>query len=185
MRIRMPTDFHEIPGAGVEAHINGEHIIVGSESIFEKSNERSSSSENTLALKKELESQKSMLAFIGINRVLVGAVVYSDKIRNGVKLMMQRLCELGIKETVILTGDSFDNAKTISEQAGVTRFESDLSPEQKVISVKKLGQRYRNIIMVGDGINDAPALADGYCRHCDGSSWHSSIGRSCGYGFAS
>ena len=109
--------------------------------------------------KKELESQKSMLAFIGINRVLVGAVVYSDKIRNGVKLMMQRLCELGIKETVILTGDSFDNAKTISEQAGVTRFESDLSPEQKVISVKKLGQRYRNIIMVGDGINDAPALA--------------------------
>ena len=159
MRIRMPTDFHEIPGAGVEAHINGEHIIVGSESIFEKSNERSSSSENTLALKKELESQKSMLAFIGINRVLVGAVVYSDKIRDGVKLMMQRLCELGIKETVILTGDSFDNAKTISEQAGVTRFESDLSPEQKVISVKKLGQRYRNIIMVGDGINDAPALA--------------------------
>lgn len=94
-----------------------------------------------------------------INRIPVGAVVYSDKIRTGVKLMMQRLFELGIKETVILTGDSFDNAKSISEQAGVTRFESDLSPEQKVISVKKLGQRYRNIIIVGDGINDAPALA--------------------------
>ena len=58
-----------------------------------------------------------------------------------------------------MTGDSFDNAKTISEQAGVTRFESNLSPEQKVISVKKMGQRYKNIIMVGDGINDAPALA--------------------------
>ena len=158
MTIRMPTDFHEIPGAGVEADINGEHIIVGSESIFEKSNDLRSI-EYTLALKKELESQKSMLAFIGINRILVGAVVYSDKIRTGVKLMMQRLYELGIKETVILTGDSFDNAKTISEQAGVTRFESDLSPEQKVISVKKLRQRYKNIIMVGDGINDAPALA--------------------------
>ena len=77
-----------------------------------------------------------MLALIGINKILVGAVVYSDKIRTGVKLMMQRLYELGIKETVILTGDSFDNAKTISEQAGVTRFEFDLSPEQKVISVK-------------------------------------------------
>ena len=155
----MPTDFHEIPGAGVEADINGEHIVVGSQSIFEKSNELRSI-EYTQAIKKELESQKSMLAFIGINRIPVGAVVYSDKIRSGVKLMMQRLFELGIKETVILTGDSFDNAKSISEQAGVTRFESDLSPEQKVISVKKLGQRYKNIIMVGDGINDAPALAE-------------------------
>jgi heavy metal translocating P-type ATPase len=158
MRISMPTDFHEIPGVGVEADINGEHIIVGSKSIFEKSNDLRSI-EYTLAIKKELESQKSMLAFIGINRIPVGAVVYSDKIRTGVKLMMQRLYELGVKETVILTGDSFDNAKTISEQAGVTRFESDLSPEQKVISVKKLRERYNNIIMVGDGINDAPALA--------------------------
>ena len=159
MRIRMPTDFHEIPGAGVEAEIYGEHIIVGSESIFEKGNNLRSI-EYAPSLKKELESQKSMLAFIAINRIPVGVVVYIDKIRNGVKPMMQRLCELGVKETVILTGDSFDNAKTISEQAGVTRFESDLSPEQKVISVKKLRERYKNIIMVGDGINDAPALAE-------------------------
>ena len=57
----------------------------------------------------------------------------------------------------------------------VTRFESDLSPEQKVISVKKLGQRYKNIIMVGDGINDAPALAAADCRYCDGSSRYSGI----------
>ena len=103
-----------------------------------------------------------MLAFIGINRILVGAVVFSDKIRTGVKLMMQRLKDLGIKETIILTGDHFDNAKTIAEQAGVTRFEFSLLPEQKVISVKKMRPRYKNIIMVGDGINDAPALAD--CR---------------------
>ena len=158
IRIAMPTDFHEIPGAGVEADINGEHIIVGSKSIFEKSNDRRSI-ENILALTKDIEPQKQMLAFIGINRIPVGAVVFSDKIRTGVKLMMQRLCDLGIKETIILTGDSFDNAKTIAEQAGVTRFETNLLPEQKVMSVKKMRQRYKNIIMVGDGINDAPALA--------------------------
>ncbi len=158
MKIGMPTDFHEIPGAGVEGDINGEHIIVGSESIFEKNND-GRSLEYILALKKDIEPQKQMLAFIGINSILVGAVVFSDKIRTGVKLMIQRFYELGIKETVILTGDSFDNAKTIAEQAGVTRFESNLLPEQKVISVKKLRQRYKNIIMVGDGINDAPALA--------------------------
>ena len=134
----MPTDFHEIPGAGVEADINGEHIIVGSESIFEKSNDLRSI-EYTLALKKELESQKSMLAFIGINRIPVGAVVYSDKIRTGVKLMMQRLYELGIKETVILTGDSFDNAKTISEQAGVTVLNLTFRPSRKLYQLRNYG----------------------------------------------
>jgi len=158
IRIAMPTDFHEIPGAGVEADINGEHIVVGSKSIFEKSNDRRSI-EYILALTKGIEPEKQMLAFIGINRIPVGAVVFSDKIRTGVKIMMQRLFDLGIKETVILTGDSFDNAKNIAEQASVTRFESNLLPEQKVISVKKMKQRYKNIIMVGDGINDAPALA--------------------------
>ena len=158
IRIAMPTDFHEIPGAGVEADINGEHIVVGSKSIFEKSNDRRSI-EYILALTKGIEPEKQMLAFIGINRIPVGAVVFSDKIRTGVKVMMQRLFDLGIKETVILTGDSFDNAKNIAEQASVTRFESNLLPEQKVISVKKMKQRYKNIIMVGDGINDAPALA--------------------------
>ena len=90
MKIRMPTDFHEIPGAGFEAEIYGEHIIVGSESIFEKGNNLRSI-EYAPALKKELESQKSMLAFIAINRIPVGVVVYIDKIRNGVKPIMQSL----------------------------------------------------------------------------------------------
>ena len=69
-----------------KADINGEHIFVGSESIFEKSNERSI---EYTSLKNELESQKSMLAFIGINSIPVGAVVFSDKIRNGVKSMVE------------------------------------------------------------------------------------------------
>ena len=72
--------------------------------------------------------------------------------------MMQRLHNLNVKQTVMLTGDGFENAQKIAQQIG-TYFESDLLPEQKVMSVKRLKQTYKNIIMVGDGINDAPALA--------------------------
>jgi Zn2+/Cd2+-exporting ATPase len=73
--------------------------------------------------------------------------------------MMQRLHNLNVKQTVMLTGDGFENAQKIAQQIGITYFESDLLPEQKVMSVKRLKQTYKNIIMVGDGINDAPALA--------------------------
>jgi P-type E1-E2 ATPase len=59
----------------------------------------------------------------------------------------------------MLTGDNSVNAQKIAQQTGITHFESDLLPEQKVKSVKKLKEQYKNIVMVGDGINDAPALA--------------------------
>ena len=100
-----------------------------------------------------------MIAFIGVNSIPVGAIILGDKIRSGVNVMMQRLQELGVKETVMLTGDSFDNAQVIAKQAAVTHFEFNLLPEQKVMAIKKLKERYKNIVMVGDGINDAPALA--------------------------
>jgi P-type E1-E2 ATPase len=59
----------------------------------------------------------------------------------------------------MLTGDSYENGQKIAQQIGITYFESDLLPEQKVVSVNRLKETYKNIVMVGDGINDAPALA--------------------------
>lgn len=157
IKLTMPSNFHEIPGIGIEGDIDGEHIFVGSKSFFEIS--ELIDVRNVVDLKKEIESPEKMLAFIEINRKPAGAVVFSDKIRKGVKLMVERLYRLGVKETIILTGDSIDTAKNIAKQAGVTRFESNLLPEEKVAAVKKIRQQYKNVVMVGDGINDAPALA--------------------------
>ena len=108
-------------------------------------------------------------AFIGINGIPVGAIILGDKIRSGVNAMMQRLQKLGVKETIMLTGDSFESAQVIAKQATVTNFESNLVPEQKVLAIKRLKGRYKNIVMVGDGINDAPAFSSCYCRYCYGS----------------
>jgi P-type E1-E2 ATPase len=73
--------------------------------------------------------------------------------------MIQNLRKEGIKETILLTGDSLDNAKSIANQTGVDNYKYDLLPEDKVNEVKKLKEKFNDIIMIGDGINDAPALA--------------------------
>ena len=176
--LAIPSNFNEIAGAGVEGDINGEHIIVGSQSLFENYDNRKyhyqeqQQREQQEQQQQQLEFDKKvllniikergegkMIVFIGINSFLVGAIVLGDKIRSGVSVMMQRLQKLGVKETVMLTGDSFDSAKVIAKQAAITNFEFNLSPEQKVLAIKKLKERYVDIVMVGDGINDAPALA--------------------------
>jgi heavy metal translocating P-type ATPase len=165
-----PRNVYEVAGAGVEGDVDGDHIIVGSQSLFEndirKSHQHRHQQQQLEQFNKDLllnsirkRYEGKMIAFIGVNSIPVGAIILGDKIRSGVNMMMHRLQELGVKETVMLTGDSFDNAQVIAKQAAVSHFESSLLPEQKVMAIKKLKEQYKNVVMVGDGINDAPALA--------------------------
>jgi P-type E1-E2 ATPase len=164
--LSIPANFHEVSGVGVEGEINGEHIAVGSHSFFEKM-ENESGSDYKRYMKKALDANKSlihydegkMLALISINEKPAGVILFGDHIRPGITSMIQRLHNLGVRQTVMLTGDNFENAQKIAQQTGITYFESDLLPEQKVVSVNRLKETYKNIVMVGDGINDAPALA--------------------------
>jgi P-type E1-E2 ATPase len=100
-----------------------------------------------------------MLAFVTINNNPIGIIVFGDLLRGGVKSMIEHIRKLGVKEIVILSGDSYENSQIIAQEAGVNSFEANLLPENKVKSVKKLRERHKNVIMIGDGINDAPALA--------------------------
>lgn len=158
-RLAIPKNFREIPGAGVEGDVNGEHIAVGSDSIFPYI----SKEERHMMVKlieEKARSGSKMVASIGINGKPAGAIVFGDKIRSGVDKMVKELNLLGVKKTVILTGDSRENARAIARLTNVSGFESNLLPEQKVATIKRLKEKYgNNIVMVGDGINDAPALA--------------------------
>lgn len=157
-KLPIPNNFHEIAGIGVEGFLNGDHIVVGSQSIFE--NKRDSQSlEKISDLKKQIQFKGKMLAFVNINNTPIGIIVFGDILRSGVKSMIKHFRKLGVKETVILSGDSYENSQIIAQEAGVTSFEANLLPEHKVISIKKLLKRHKNVIMIGDGINDAPALA--------------------------
>jgi heavy metal translocating P-type ATPase len=156
--LTIPQNFREIPGTGVEGDVNGEHIVVGSDSIFPYISKEERHMMIKLTEEKALSGSK-MVASVGINGKPAGAIVFGDKIRSGVDEMMKQLNLLGVKKTIILTGDSRENARAIARLTNVSSFESNLLPEQKVAAVKRLKEKYGNIVMVGDGINDAPALA--------------------------
>lgn len=156
-KIPIPENFHEIPGAGVEGDIDGQHIIIGSERVFSKKNQKLQEDIQKTRLQFTLSGK--MLAYVTIDDNLSGVLIFGDVIRPGVKNMMDDLRNLGIKQTIMLTGDGFENANSIAKKAGIDIVHAQLLPEQKVNHVKEAKEEFDNVIMVGDGINDAPALA--------------------------
>jgi P-type E1-E2 ATPase len=86
-------------------------------------------------------------------------VRFDDQLRPGVAALMRRLRHLGVRQTAMLTGDNAANAAAIGAQAGIALIEANLLPEDKVRLLEGLTARYEPVVMVGDGINDAPALA--------------------------
>jgi heavy metal translocating P-type ATPase len=163
--LALPTSFHEKSGLGVEGYVNGEHILVGSSNYIESQSKTNTNCDsinrNGDLLKTITEFQKigKMVVLVNINGTNAAIIKFTDKIRDGVVNMIQNLRKEGIKETIMLTGDSLNNAKSIANQTGVDNYKYDLLPEDKVNEVKKLKEKFRDIIMIGDGINDAPALA--------------------------
>jgi len=154
----MPANFKETPGQGVEAELDGEHILVGLQQFCEARISRAFDGKAGEILE-SARGEGRMATFIAIDGKPAGIVVFTDKLRPGVPAMMMRLRELGVEQTVMLTGDNKVNAEIIAREAGVGRVVANLLPAQKVEEVRKLTQQFGRTIMVGDGINDAPALA--------------------------
>lgn len=95
----------------------------------------------------------------GTKEKIIGVIAVADEVRESSKDAIARLKEAGIEHTIMLTGDNHATAQAIAQKIGVDDFRAELMPEDKVKAVKELRQKYGKIAMVGDGINDAPALA--------------------------
>jgi len=156
--LAMPTSFKETPGQGVEAELEGERIVVGLQQFCESRISRAFDSKTGEILGRA-RGEGRMATFIAIDGKPAGVVVFTDQLRAGVPAMMMRLRELGVEQTVMLTGDNKVNAEIIAREAGIGKVEANLLPAQKVDEVRRLTQQFGTTIMVGDGINDAPALA--------------------------
>lgn len=156
--LSLPTNYRENPGCGVEGDLNGDHFTIGSFSFLERTFGLSCFKNCDEAIQR-FQNQDKLLIFIAKNGLCIGLLVISDRIRPDVPLLIEELHSLGVKEVVMLSGDSAKNASLIAKQAGISHFKADLLPEQKVAIIKQLKQKYHPIAMIGDGINDAPALA--------------------------
>lgn len=147
---RLPSaeGFRELPGRGVSAQVDGHSVDVGSAGYLAGRGVEVPGAAGVVTT-----------AFVAIDGRLAGAVAYADRLRHQVPGLMQRLVVLGITETVMLTGDQQASAETIAAQAGIRTVRANLLPADKVRVVRELEEHVGPVLMVGDGINDAPALA--------------------------
>ncbi|HSX03442.1 MAG TPA: heavy metal translocating P-type ATPase [Rhabdochlamydiaceae bacterium] len=155
----IPTGTQEKPGKGIKGDYQNEHLVIGSWAFLEEEIGKISLPDQKKKMLDHLYQQEKLLIFIAINGKCIGCLVLSDHIRPGIPSMIQKLYSLGVKEVFMLTGDSKKNAEVIAHLAGIKKVEAELLPQQKVATLQKLKKTYDPIVMVGDGINDAPALA--------------------------
>lgn len=146
--------FQSITGKGAKAKI-GEHVVhVGSPNLFKELHAMDESIEQQVLT---LQKQGKTVMLVWSEAGLEGIIAVADRVRKNSLKVIQKLHEMG-KRTVMLTGDNQSTASAIGAQLGLTEVKAELLPDQKVEMIKSLGQ-YGKVAMVGDGVNDAPALA--------------------------
>ena len=154
----LPQAFREIPGRGVEGDVDGEHYFAGSYAFLESQTGKENTGSHLAIVNRYYEEGKSVI-FLFKDSTCLGFFVISDQIRPGVPAFLVKLHDLGVKEVVMVTGDSKKHAQVVARQSGIKSYQAELLPEQKVEIVKKYEDLYKSVMMVGDGINDAPAIA--------------------------
>lgn len=157
-KLTVPSNFRETPGCGVEGSIDGDHFTIGSHSFLARTLGPACFTGCEAAINR-YHNQEKLLIFVAKNAQCIGILVISDRIRPNIPTLIDKLHSLGVREVVMLTGDSLKNAAIIAKQAGIQNVKADLLPEEKVAAIETLKHHYDPIAMVGDGINDAPALA--------------------------
>jgi len=155
--LREYANLRYLPGKGLTCDDNGSEILVGSRALFE---------EHSVSVPAEFAAQCAgarsagqTTVLVGRGRRIFGAVTLADQLRTEAMQAVIRLKSLGLR-TILLTGDSSKTAKAIGDSLGVDEAIGDLLPQQKVEKVRELLRGGRKVAMVGDGVNDAPALAE-------------------------
>jgi Cd2+/Zn2+-exporting ATPase len=148
-------DFCAIAGYGARAEIGGRKIYVGKEGLFKKLGRAAYPSSPQID---KLRKEGKTVMFIGTEDSIMGLIAIRDEIRPQAKEAINQLHALGI-QVAMLTGDNEITARAIAAELGIDDVKADLKPEHKIEAIKELEQKFGACAMVGDGINDAPALA--------------------------
>ncbi|TKH96427.1 heavy metal translocating P-type ATPase [Bacillus cereus] len=156
-KIDIPSSetFEAIPGFGIESVVEGKHLLIGTRRLMKKFNidiEEVSKSMEAL----EREGKTAML--IAIDKEYAGIFAVADTVKDTSKAAIARLKKMGL-DVVMITGDNTQTAQAIAGQVGIDHVIAEVLPEGKAEEVKKLQANGKKVAMVGDGINDAPALA--------------------------
>lgn len=148
IKLATPQKLKETTGQGVSARIDKKSILVGKQAFL--------ASEGVTFPKKSVEAGETMV-YVAVDGTFAGSIAFRDEVRPQTKSTLRDLLGLGVKHTVMLTGDTKATANRIAKEVGITNVEAECLPIDKVNAVRNLEDR--PVLMVGDGVNDAPVLA--------------------------
>ncbi|MFC2036074.1 heavy metal translocating P-type ATPase [Chloroflexota bacterium] len=149
------ADFNAIPGHGIEATVNGQQVVMGNLKLMK---DKGLFLDDLEAKATQLSNEGKTPMFIGVDGHIGGIIAVADTLKPNSQDAVRELKRLGM-EVVMITGDNTRTAKAIAKQVGIDRVLAEVLPEHKAQEVKKLQDDGMVVAMVGDGINDAPALA--------------------------
>ncbi len=149
-------NFEAMPGQGIRGEIGGEKFYVGNHRFFDENNWCQDDVHDLLV---ELEQQQLTTVIVGNSKSLLGIITLADAVRANAKQAIKNLHRSGIKKILMLTGDNEKTAEAIASAIEIDEFRAGLLPGDKAAVIMELRDKYGHIAMVGDGINDAPALA--------------------------
>lgn len=145
---RRVEEVREIPGRGICAVVDGCQVYAGNYRLMEEQ-----------GFSPKEASQGGTLVYAAVNGTYAGAIALSDTVKPGAAQALAELKRLGVKKTVMLTGDREQAAAAVAEELGLTHWVAELLPQDKVEKVRSLKGENETLIFVGDGVNDAPVLA--------------------------
>jgi len=147
--------FKAVPGHGVEGFVDDKKVVFGNRKLMNKENIEIGSHGQEI---ERLEGEGKTVMMLGLNSKLIALIAVADTIKESAKAGIELLKKLHI-EAIMITGDNHRTAKAIAKQVGIQRVLAEVLPEQKEVELKKIQAEGKIVAMVGDGINDAPALA--------------------------
>jgi len=151
-------DFRALTGAGATAHVKGKSVFVGSPDLFIDQMGLSLDGHRTDI--ERLQAEGKTVVIVGDESVSLGLIAIRDNVRPNARQAIKALHSAGIEKVVMLTGDNERTAQAIASELGIDEIHANLKPEDKVNKVRELSDKYGHVAMVGDGVNDAPALAE-------------------------
>lgn len=152
------ADFRSLTGAGASARLDGRTVYVGSPDLFHS--KLGISLESAWEGINHLQSEGKTVVVVGDDQAPWGMIAIRDNIRPNAQKAIDAMHAAGAEKVVMLTGDNELTAQAIARELGIDEVYADLKPEDKAVKVRELTSRYGHVAMVGDGVNDAPALAE-------------------------
>ncbi|SDP78815.1 Cd2+/Zn2+-exporting ATPase [Litchfieldia salsa] len=151
-------EFSSLTGKGIKGKFNNSLYYIGNPGLFNELNPNLIKDSLRVEILRLQEEGKTVMV-VGTDHEIAALIAVADEVRESSKEVITKLHKLGIKKTIMLTGDNQATANAIGSHVGVTDIQAELLPQDKLDFIKKLRDKYDKVGMVGDGVNDAPALA--------------------------